>query len=94
MKLLHLHKYFYQEEGGIENYSYTLTKEGSKLKHEVYVIDGIKIFHLPRAKKLSSFSEGYSLSFRKQRIKKENGNKRKKKSFKIFYFRKNDRRNF
>lgn len=61
MKILHLGKYFYPEMGGIENYSYILAKEASKLKHDVYVIvsntskefdyeeiEGIKVFRLPR----------------------------------------------
>jgi len=61
MRILHLGKYFYPEKGGIENYTYTLTKEAKKLGNEVYVIvsntskkfeyseiNGIKIFRLPR----------------------------------------------
>jgi rhamnosyl/mannosyltransferase len=61
MRILHLGKYFYPEKGGIENYTYILSKEAKKLGYEVYVIvsntskkfeyseiNGIKIFRLPR----------------------------------------------
>jgi rhamnosyl/mannosyltransferase len=61
MRILHLGKYFYPERGGIENYTYILSKEAKKLGYEVYVIvsntskkfehteiNGIKVFRLPR----------------------------------------------